>query len=94
MKLWLASCLAASALVGLAAPANAQQQCANRGELDELYCDENRDMVADPPKDQSKLKNPSTLVFGYTPVEDPAVYEDAFRPFLKHLGDCTGKRVV
>ena len=70
------------------------QQCANRGALDEQYCDENKDLVADPPKDPSKFKNPSTIVFTYTPVEDPAVYRDAFDPFLKHLTQCTGKRVV
>ena len=56
-----------------AAQALAQESCANRGELDALYCDENRDLVADTPKDPKKQKNPSTLVFTYTPVEDPAV---------------------
>ena len=43
----------------------------NRGELDVNYCDENGDLVADLPKDQKKWKNPSTLVWAYTPVEDP-----------------------
>jgi phosphonate transport system substrate-binding protein len=76
----------------LAAPA--QDSCKNRGELDALYCDENKDLVADPPKDPSKFKNPSTLVFTYTPVEDPAVYENIFKPFTDHLSKCTGKRVV
>lgn len=68
--------------------------CKNRGQLDTLYCDENKDLVADTPKDQKRWKNPSTLVFTYTPVEDAAVYETAFKPFLDHLGKCTGKRVV
>jgi phosphonate transport system substrate-binding protein len=68
--------------------------CKNRGQLDTLYCDENKDLVADPPKDQKRWKNPSTLVFTYTPVEDAAVYETAFKPFLDHLGKCTGKRVI
>ena len=86
---------AALALTVALAPSLAlAQQCANRGELDEMFCDENRDMVADAPKDQSKWKNPSTLVFTYTPVEDPAVYENTFRPFLKYLTECTGKRTV
>jgi phosphonate transport system substrate-binding protein len=74
--------------------ANAQDQCKSRGDLDALYCDENSDLVADPPKDPKKLKNPSTLVFTYTPVEDPAVYETVFRPFTEYLGKCTAKRVV
>src|SRR6266403_740862 len=77
-----------------AAQALAQDSCANRGDLDLLYCDENRDLVADPPKDPKKFKNPSTLVFTYTPVEDPAVYENAFKPFTDYLSKCAGKRVV
>ena len=69
-------------------------ECKHRGQLDTLYCDENKDLVADPPKDQKRWKNPSTLVFTYTPVEDAAVYETAFKPFLDYLGKCTAKRVV
>jgi phosphonate transport system substrate-binding protein len=82
------------ALALAALPALAQESCSNRGELDALYCDENRDLVADAPKDPKKRKNPSTLVFTYTPVEDPAVYENAFKPFTDYLSKCTAKRVV
>jgi phosphonate transport system substrate-binding protein len=78
----------------VAVQALAQDSCANRGELDALYCDENRDLVADTPKDPKKQKNPSTLVFTYTPVEDPAVYENVFKPFTDYLSKCTAKRVV
>src|SRR6476469_3306867 len=70
------------------------QECKNRGQLDTLYCDENNDLVADVPTDPKKLKDPSTLVFAYTPVEDPAVYQNVFRPFTEYLGQCTGKRVI
>ena len=70
------------------------QECKSRGDLDSLYCDENSDLVADTPKDPKKLKTPGTLVFTYTPVEDPAVYEKIFKPFTDHLGQCVGKRVV
>ena len=70
------------------------QECKNRGELDSMYCDDNKDMVADTPKDPKKLKNPSTLVFTYTPVEDPAVYEKVFAPFTEYLGKCLTKKVV
>ena len=59
-----------------------------------MYCDDNGDLVADTPKDSKKLKTPSTLVFTYTPVEDPAVYEKIFKPFTDHLAQCVGKRVV
>ena len=82
------------AFAGLAAPAYAQDACKQRGSLDVMYCDENGDLVADAPKDASKLKNPSTLVFTYTPVEDPAVYENILKPFTDHLAKVTGKRVV
>jgi phosphonate transport system substrate-binding protein len=90
----------ASAVVALVAAtlvvpaAFAQGACKNRGELDNLYCDDNGDLVADVPKDPKKLKNPSTIVFTYTPVEDPAVYENVFKPFTDHLSKCLDKRVV
>jgi phosphonate transport system substrate-binding protein len=70
------------------------QDCKNRGDLDAMYCDDNGDMVADTPKDAKKLKTPNTLVFTYTPVEDPAVYEKIFKPFTDHLAQCVGKKVV
>lgn len=68
--------------------------CKNRGTLDERFCDENMDLVADAPKDPKKWKDPKTLVFTYTPVEDPAVYKDAFSDFQKYLSKATGKKVV
>ncbi|MCC6775161.1 MAG: phosphate/phosphite/phosphonate ABC transporter substrate-binding protein [Hyphomicrobiales bacterium] len=70
------------------------QECKSRGQLDTLYCDENHDLVADTPTDPRKLKDPATIVFAYTPVEDPAVYQNVFRPFTEFLSQCTGKRVV
>jgi len=84
------------AVMTLAAPAVvfAQDNCPNRGDLDTLYCDANNDLVADTPTDPKLLKTPGTLVFTYTPVEDPAVYEKAFAPFTQHLAQCTAKRVV
>ena len=86
--------LAGATLFATSILAYAQDSCKNRGELDDLYCDENKDMVADPPKDPKKFKTPGTLVFTYTPVEDPAVYEKVFSPFTAHLAQCTGKKVV
>ncbi len=68
--------------------------CSNRGTLDEMYCDENKDLVADAPADAKDWKDPRTLVFTYTPVEDPAVYKDAFADFQKYLSEKTGKRVI
>lgn len=77
-----------------ATPPALADDCKHRGELDEMYCDEDRDLVADPPKDPSQFKDPSTLVFTYTPVEDPAVYKDAFSDFMDYLGEATGKKVI
>ena len=86
------SLLCVAALVAL--PAFAADACKNRGELDTMYCDANNDMVADAPTDPKKWKNPSTIVFTYTPVEDPAVYENIFKPFTTHLAKCLDKKVV
>ncbi len=77
-----------------AGPAAAQDACSNRGQLDTLYCDEDKDLVADAPKDSKRWRDPSTLVWAYTPVEDPAVYANIFKPFTDHLEKCVGKRTV
>ena len=86
-----AGLLAAIAFTGTAA--FAQEECAQRGALDVMYCDADGDLVADAPTDPSKLKDPSTLVFAYTPVEDPAIYADIWTPFIEHLKTVTGKDV-
>ncbi len=86
--------LAMLAALGTTAPASAQDSCPNRGDLDTNYCDANKDLVADTPTDPKKWRNPSTIVFTYTPVEDPAVYEKLFDPFTQHLAQCTGRKVV
>ena len=44
------------------------------GALDGRYTDANGDMVADAPTDPRQFVDPSTLIFAYTPVEDPEVY--------------------
>lgn len=87
-----ATALAAVSL--FAAAASAQDSCPHRGQLDTLYCDENRDLVADAPKDSARWRDPSTLVWAYTPVEDPAVYANVFKPLTEHLQRCVGKRLV
>lgn len=85
-----AALLLAFSAVGSAALA---QTCAQRGDLDARYCDANQDLVADTPTDKKLQKDPATLVFSYTPVEDPAVYENVFGEFIAHLSKITGKRV-
>ena len=80
--------------LGLVGVAQAQDACPNRGQLDTMYCDANKDLVADVPTEGSKQKDPSALVWAYTPVEDPAVYANIFKPLTDHLAACTGKRIV
>jgi len=92
----LAGATLALALAALAAPAAAQtaDACPNRGQLDTLYCDANDDLVADPPRDPARQKDPSTLIFAYSPTENAAVYKAIYDDIMAHLGSCTGKRLV
>ena len=59
--------------------------------LDPRYSDADGDMVADIPADPAQLIDPDTLIFAYTPVEDPSVYVDVWKEFLDHLAATTGK---
>src|SRR4029078_949391 len=70
--------------------ASRAQDCP-RGDLDKAYCDRDGDLVADTP---AQTVNPSTLIFAYTPVEDPAVYTKVWDGFIKHMEKVTGKKVV
>ncbi|BBK38720.1 phosphonate ABC transporter substrate-binding protein [Allostella sp. ATCC 35155] len=83
---------AAAALALPALPALAQENCP-RGQLDQRFCDRDGDMVADAPTDASRLLDPPTLIFAYTPVEDPEVYRKVWDGFLAHMAKVTGKRV-
>jgi phosphonate transport system substrate-binding protein len=65
-----------------------------RGDLDERFCDADGDLVADAPTDESQWIDPDTLIFAYTPVEDPAVYKEAWSDFLTHMEEVTGKKVM
>jgi phosphonate transport system substrate-binding protein len=79
-------------VVALAGPA-AAQDCP-RGDLDTRFCDVDGDLLADTPTDPADLVDPDTLIFAFTPVEDPAVYKSAWEDFLTHLEAETGKPVV
>jgi phosphonate transport system substrate-binding protein len=61
--------------------------------LDSRFQDADGDMIADTPTDRSKQIDPATLVFAYTPVEDPAVYSKVWKGFLEHMEKVTGKKV-
>ena len=84
-----AAIFVSAGLIGAAAA----QDCP-RGALDKAYCDANGDLVADAPTDPAKLVNPSTIIFSYTPVEDPAVYSKVWDGFIKHMEKVTGKKVA
>jgi phosphonate transport system substrate-binding protein len=85
MKQLLSMALAAA----LAFAGSAQAEFA----LDSRYSDADGDLIADIPTDASQLVDPDTLIFAYTPVEDPAVYAKAWSDFLTHMEKVTGKKV-
>ena len=78
---------AAVAALVLAGPAAAEFR------LDPRYTDADGDLVADVPDDPADRIDPSTLIFAYTPVEDPAVYAEVWQGFLDHMAELTGKKV-
>ena len=79
--------LLAAALFAFTMPASAEFK------LDSRYQDADGDLVADTPTDPAQQVDPSTLIFAYTPVEDPAVYAKVWEGFLKHMEEKTGKKV-
>ena len=77
----------ALAALAIASPAEAEFQLSDR------YTDNDGDLVADIPEDESQWLDPDTLIFAYTPVEDPAVYAEVWEGFLDHMAELTGKNV-
>lgn len=73
--------------LAMALPAQAEFQLSDR------FNDEDGDLIADIPEDESEWRDPDTLIFAYTPVEDPAVYADVWQGFLDHMAEVTGKDV-
>lgn len=94
MKTMNALLSGAALAFGLAIAAPALAQDCPRGDLDERFCDVDGDLIADIPTDESMLIDPDTLIFAYTPVEDPAVYRDAWVEFMAHMEEVTGKKAV
>jgi phosphonate transport system substrate-binding protein len=76
-----------------AAPALAQDACSHRGDLDTMFCDEDGDLLADTPKDPKRHKDPETIFFSNSPLDDPVVYNKLMQPFADHLASCTGRKV-
>jgi phosphonate transport system substrate-binding protein len=88
----VAACASNSASNGGATVAEGGD-CPRPPEMDVRFCDRDGDLVADPPDDPSQFVNPDTLIFSYTPVEDPSVYRDVWAEFLDHMAEVTGKRI-
>ncbi|GAB5377302.1 MAG: phosphate/phosphite/phosphonate ABC transporter substrate-binding protein [Acuticoccus sp.] len=78
---------ALAAALFVATPALADFQLSDR------YTDADGDLIADIPADAADQIDPGTLIFAYTPVEDPAVYREAWSDFLTYLEGETGKKV-
>ena len=83
----LTALLSTVAALALALPAQAEFK------LSDGYTDKDGDLIADIPEDESKWLDPDTLIFAYTPVEDPAVYAEVWEGFLDHMAEVTGKEV-
>jgi phosphonate transport system substrate-binding protein len=62
-------------------------------QLDPRFTDADGDLIADIPADAGQWIDPPVLIFAYTPVEDPAVYAEAWSDFLVHMEAVTGKPV-
>ena len=96
MKIYYKIGLALSLLISslcFSSIASFAEDC-NRGTLDTAYCDRNFDQVADLPLDSKDWVDPKTIIFTYTPVEDPAVYANIWQNFVKHLEKHTDRKVV
>ena len=91
LKSMLLGAVAGLALV-VASPLAASAQDCPHGDLDARYCDADGDLIADIPSNAADQNDPDTLIFAYTPVEDPAVYKEAWSDFLTHLEKVTGKK--
>ena len=91
MQKFLGAALAAALLVFSGA---ASAEDCPRSFLDKQYCDRDGDLTADLPTDKSKIADPGTIIFAYTPVEDPAVYAKVWDGFINHMSEKTGKKVV
>ncbi|WP_323765239.1 phosphate/phosphite/phosphonate ABC transporter substrate-binding protein [Marinovum sp.] len=94
MKIDLKLMLSASAIALLSLSGAASAQDCPRGDLNDRFCDADGDLIADIPSDESQWIDPETLIFAFTPVEDPAVYKTAWTDFLDHMAEKTGKEIV
>ena len=79
--------------LSLAAPALMLPLTAGHA-IDPRFRDTDDDLIADTPIDPKEQIDPATLIFAYTPVEDPEVYRKVWDDFIAHLAKETGRKVV
>ena len=68
--------------------------CELESRLKDGYIDIDCDMLVDVPLEATQLRDPKTLVWAYSPIEDPSIYADLFKPFTLHLAECVGRQIV
>jgi len=83
-----------SRLLALLLPVLLFSACGPGGNPVFTFVDEDGDLVCDAPADPEQWISPDRLIFAYTPVEDPAVYQDVWAGFIDHLAEVTGREVV
>jgi phosphonate transport system substrate-binding protein len=95
MTRFFATCVKLIALLFIFGLSNAAvaAECP-RGTLDKQYCDRDGNLTADLPTDPADWVDPDSLIFAYTPVEDPAVYKSVWAGFIDHMSKVTGKKVI
>jgi phosphonate transport system substrate-binding protein len=80
---WTQAAIAA----GLCYAGAAAWACTYHGDLDAAYCDENRDLVADPPPERMQV-TPARLTIALTALEDETNTADLYNPLVAHLRAC------
>lgn len=93
-EIWRGLLFVAFVIAWSVGASSAKAACNAEADLAASFADSNCDLLADPPQDPSALKDPKTLVWAYTPIEDAAIYADLFKPFTSHLAQCVGRQIV
>ena len=66
------------------------ESCPHRGDLDDIYCDANQDLLAD--RSKAGL-NPERIVLAISSVEDANTAKRTYGPLIDHLGSCLKKEI-
>jgi phosphonate transport system substrate-binding protein len=64
--------------------------CAHQGELDKIYCDADRNLLADAPANST---NPAKIVMAISSVEDAAIARKTYIPLMDSLSTCLKRDV-